>query len=86
MVKADASLGKHALTFDVLYDSARNPNVNVDTPQPQFTGAVITDVRKYLFKDTWVISSRFVNEYRMSYYAPCGWFRGSTSVCKFSQR
>ena len=59
--------GKACATFDALYDSARNPNVNVDTPQPQFTGAVITDVRKYLFKDTCVISNRFVNEYRMSY-------------------
>ena len=67
MINADATLGKHSLSFHVLYDRTRQPNVNPDTPQAQFTGAETGDDRKYLFKDTWVISSRFVNEFRMGY-------------------
>src|SRR5215472_69909 len=67
MIRGDAALGKHALTFDVLYDRSRSPNVNVDTPQPQFTGTLPGDTRKYLFKDTWAVSSQFVNEFRTSY-------------------
>jgi hypothetical protein len=67
MIKGDAVLGKHTLTFDVLYDRVRQPNVNTDTPQAQFTGALEGDTRKYLFKDTWVISSQFINEFRTSF-------------------
>ena len=67
IINADASLGKHSLSFHVLYDRGRQPNVNPDTPQAQFTGAISSDSRKYLFKDTWVISSRFVNEFRTGY-------------------
>ena len=67
IINADASLGKHSLSFHVLYDRQRTPWVNPDTPQSQFTGTNPTDTRKYLFKDTWVISSRFVNEFRAGY-------------------
>jgi hypothetical protein len=67
IVNGDASLGKHSLSVHVLYDRQRQPNVNADTPQAQFTGSIAEDARKYLFKDTWVISSRFVNEFRASY-------------------
>src|SRR5690348_10078654 len=67
IVNADATLGKHSLSFHVLYDRSRQPNVNPDTPQAKFTGAIAGDARKYLFKDTWVISSRYVNEFRVGY-------------------
>jgi Carboxypeptidase regulatory-like domain/TonB dependent receptor-like, beta-barrel len=67
IINADATLGKHSLAFHVLYDRGRQPNVNGDTPQAQFTGSIASDTRKYLFKDTWVISSRFVNEFRAGY-------------------
>ncbi len=67
IINGDYTQGKHQLGFHVLYDRNRSPNVNFDTPEPQFTGAVANDTRKYLLKDTWIISSRFVNDFRASY-------------------
>ncbi|HKV05337.1 MAG TPA: TonB-dependent receptor [Candidatus Acidoferrales bacterium] len=67
MIKADANLGKHTLTFDVLYDRNRQPNLNASTPEPQFTGSTGEDARKYLVKDTWTISSSVVNEFRTAF-------------------
>jgi hypothetical protein len=66
IINADFNQGKHAMGFHVLYDRSRQPNVNADTPQAQFTGAEANDVRKYLFKDTWTINDRFVNDFRAS--------------------
>jgi hypothetical protein len=66
IINADYNHGKHAISFHVLYDRNRQPNVNADTPLDQFTGSTATDVRKYLFKDTWSINDRFVNDFRTS--------------------
>ena len=66
IVNADYNQGKHAVGFHVLYDKSRQPNVNASTPLSQFTGAAANDVRKYLFKDTWSINDRFVNDFRAS--------------------
>lgn len=66
IINADYIHGKHAISFHVLYDKSRQPNVNADTPLDQFTGATANDVRKYLFKDTWTINNRFVNDFRTS--------------------
>ncbi len=66
IVNADYNHGKHAIGFHVLYDKSRQPNVNASTPLDQFTGSAANDVRKYLFKDTWSINDRFVNDFRTS--------------------
>jgi Carboxypeptidase regulatory-like domain/TonB dependent receptor len=66
IINTDYNHGKHAISFHVLYDRNRQPNVNADTPLSQFTGSTATDVRKYLFKDTWTINDRFVNDFRTS--------------------
>ncbi len=83
IINADASLGKHSLSFHVLYDRSRQPNVNADTPLAQFTGSEPGDDRKYLFKDTWVISSRFVNEFRMGYSRLDNGFTVPTAFANF---
>jgi hypothetical protein len=67
IINGDYTQGKHQVGFHVLYDRQRSPNVNFDTPQPQFTGDIAVDARKYLLKDTWIINSRFVNDFRASY-------------------
>jgi hypothetical protein len=67
IINGDYTQGKHQLGFHVLYDRQRSPNVNFDTPQAQFTGDIGVDARKYLLKDTWIINSRFVNDFRASY-------------------
>jgi hypothetical protein len=66
IINADYNHGKHAMGFHVLYDKSRQPNVNASTPLDQFTGTSANDVRKYLFKDTWSINDRFVNDFRTS--------------------
>ncbi len=66
IVNADYIHGKHAIGFHALYDKSRQPNVNASTPLDQFTGSAANDVRKYLFKDTWSINDRFVNDFRTS--------------------
>ena len=66
IVNGDVNLGKHVLAVHVLWDRQRTPNVNATTPQGQFTGSVAEDARKYLFKDSWTISSTFVNQFSAS--------------------
>jgi hypothetical protein len=66
IINADYNQGRHAISFHVLYDKSRQPNVNASTPLSQFTGSQANDVRKYLFKDTWSINDRFVNDFRTS--------------------
>ena len=67
IINGDYTQGKHQLSFHVLYDRQRQPYPNFATPLSQFTGAEPVDARKYLFKDTWIISSRFINDFRVSY-------------------
>jgi hypothetical protein len=67
ITNVDARVGKHSLAFHFLYDRNRQPNVNPGTPQAQFTGAIANDARKFLVKDSWIISSRFVNDFHFGY-------------------
>jgi len=41
--------------------------VNPVQPQPQFTGAQATDVRKMIFTDAWSIAPRLINDFRASF-------------------
>jgi len=67
IINGDYTQGKHQLSFHVLYDRQRQPFPNFSTPLAQFTGEEPVDARKYLFKDTWIINSRFINDFRVSY-------------------
>ena len=60
--------------------------MNPVTPIAQFTGVNPGDDRKYLFKDTWVISSRFVNEFRMGYSRLDNGFTVPTAFANFPTR
>jgi len=66
-VNGDLNLGKHQFRGRVLYDRQRNPQVNPIQPQEQFTGAVGSDARKYIFTDAWTLSSRVINDFRASF-------------------
>ena len=66
IINGDLSLAKHQISFHVLYDRNTAPNVNLDTPQAQFSGSNPVNARKYLFKDTWIVSNKMVNDFRAS--------------------
>src|SRR5438477_10392590 len=66
-INLDANLGKHQLRGRYLYDRLRLPQVNPVQPQPQFTGAQATDVRKAIFTDAWSIAPRLINDFRASF-------------------
>jgi hypothetical protein len=63
----DANLGKHQIRGRLLYDRYRSPNQNPDLPLPQFTGNFVGDNRKLAITDIWAISTRLVNDLRVSY-------------------
>ena len=67
IINGDATLNQHQLSFHVLYEKVGEPYVNTTTPQAQFTGTNPVDARKYLFKDTWILSNRMVNDFRASF-------------------
>ncbi|HEX8838587.1 MAG TPA: TonB-dependent receptor, partial [Candidatus Acidoferrum sp.] len=50
-----------------LYDRLRFPRVNPIQPQSQFTGTHTEDPRKYILTDVWTISSRVINDFRLSF-------------------
>jgi len=66
IINGDLTLAKHQISFHVLWDRNTAPNVNNDTPQAQFTGSNPVNTRKYLFKDTWILSNKMVNDFRAS--------------------
>jgi len=63
----DANFGKHQIRGRFLYDRYRSPNQNPDLPLPQFTGDFAADNRKLALTDIWAITSRLVNDLRISY-------------------
>ena len=67
IINGDYTQGRHQIAFHVLYDRQRQPNVNPTTPIAEFTGAIAVDARKYLAKDTWIISDHVVNDFNASY-------------------
>ena len=66
-INGDLNLGKHQLRARVLYDRLRYPQVNPIQPQSQFTGTHAEDPRKYILTDAWTISSRVINDFRVSF-------------------
>jgi hypothetical protein len=66
-VNGDLNLGKHQVRARVLYDRQRLPQVNPIQPQSQFTGTQTDDARKYILTDAWTISSRVINDFRLSF-------------------
>ncbi len=49
------------------YDRLRFPQVNPIQPQSQFTGTHQEDARKYIFTDAWTVSSKVINDFRLSF-------------------
>jgi len=45
--------------------AARNVDLNLQTPQTQFNGAVIGDSKKLVLSDIWAINSRYVNDFHV---------------------
>ncbi len=66
-INGDLNLGKHQVRARVLYDRQRLPQVNPIQPQSQFTGTQTDDARKYILTDAWTISSRVINDFRLSF-------------------
>jgi outer membrane receptor protein involved in Fe transport len=66
-VNADYNAGSHQLRGRFLYDRYRAPWINPGLPLSQFTGFNEVDNRKAAFTDVWTISSRWVNDFRLSY-------------------
>lgn len=66
-INGDLNLGKHQVRARVLYDRQRLPQVNPIQPQSQFTGTQTDDSRKYILTDAWTMSSRVINDFRLSF-------------------
>ncbi len=66
-INGDLNLGKHQVRARVLYDRQRLPQVNPIQPQSQFTGLQTVDARKYILTDAWTVSSRVINDFRLSF-------------------
>src|SRR5229473_5283956 len=66
-INGDLNLGRHQLRTRVLYDRLRFPQVNPIQPQSQFTGTHQEDSRKYIFTDAWTVSSKVINDFRLSF-------------------
>jgi hypothetical protein len=66
-INGDLNLGKHQVRARVLYDRQRLPQVNPIQPQSQFTGLQTDDARKYILTDAWTVSSRVINDFRLSF-------------------
>ena len=66
-INGDLNLGKHQVRGRVLYDRQRLPQVNPIQPQSQFTGTQTDDARKYILTDAWTISSKVINDFRLSF-------------------
>jgi outer membrane receptor protein involved in Fe transport len=66
-INGDLNLAQHQVRARFLYNRARSPNVNPDTPIPQFTGAVASDARKAILTDAWAVTPFVVNDFRVSY-------------------
>src|SRR5262249_33604648 len=66
-INGDLNLGKHQVRGRVLYDRLRLPQVNPIQPQSQFTGTQNDDARKYILTDAWTVSSRVINDFRLSF-------------------
>jgi Carboxypeptidase regulatory-like domain/TonB dependent receptor-like, beta-barrel len=66
-INGDLNLARHSVRGRFLYDRQRQPNVNPDTPQAQFTGSVAADNRKIIITDAWTVTDHMINDFRVSY-------------------
>ena len=66
-INADLNLARHSVRGRFLYDRQRSPNVNPDTPLPQFTGSIGADNRKIILTDAWTVTDHLINDFRVSY-------------------
>jgi len=66
-INGDLNLARHSVRGRFLYDRQRQPWVNPDTPQPQFTGTLGADNRKIIITDAWTASDHMINDFRVSY-------------------
>jgi hypothetical protein len=66
-INGDLNLSNHQVRARFLYGRQRQPNVNPDTPQPQFTGSVEADSRKIILTDAWTINNHTINDFRVAY-------------------
>ena len=65
-VNTDYKLAAHQISARFLFTN-QNTIYPVVTPQPQFNQPGINNNRKVALTDSWVISPRFVNDFRLSY-------------------
>jgi Carboxypeptidase regulatory-like domain/TonB dependent receptor len=72
IINSDVNLGKHVLSTRFLYDRFRAPDFNPSLPAPQFLGTNAADGRKAIISDAWTISSRVINNFRLSYSRSIG--------------
>ena len=63
----DWNEGNHQVRGRFLYGRGRNVDLNLQTPQSQFNGAVIGNTRKLVLGDIWAITPRFINDFHVSY-------------------
>jgi len=66
-INGDLHAGSHQVRGRFLFDRQRSPNVNPDTPQSQFTGAIQADNRKIILTDAWAVSDHVINDFRVAY-------------------
>lgn len=67
IVSGDLNLGAHQIRGRMLYSRFRSPQVNPVEPLSQFTGDNESDSRKYILTDAWTLSSRVINDFRVSF-------------------
>lgn len=72
LVNSDLTLGKHQMSTRFLYERIRQPDFNASLPAPQFLGTRGSDGRKAIISDVWTLSSRFINNARVSYSRSIG--------------
>jgi hypothetical protein len=82
-INADYNAGPHQLRGRFLYDRYRAPWINPNLPLPQFTGDNAVDNRKVAFTDVWTVSSRWVNDFRLSYSRNVSLFGVPSSFANF---
>jgi hypothetical protein len=67
IINSDLTLGKHQLSTRFLYYRLREPDFNASLPAPQFLGTRAEDGRKAIISDVWSLSSRLIDNIRVSY-------------------
>jgi hypothetical protein len=72
IVNSDLSFGKHQLSSRYLYDRLREPDFNASLPAKQFLGTRGSGGDKAIVSDVWTLSSRVINNAKISYSRSLG--------------